>query len=375
VGLVACESPAGPDSDAGDGAAAPDALLDAMPSTDAVPDRPTDAIPPPDDASDAAPAPTPVCGTSEPTPIDPDAPLFVYYGAYGSSAGQRATLALVTSGAGSGGEAILALNREPRRGCDPPWPDLALWRERGGKIAHVLGENRGSDELRALLARPDGVTEIIETFHAGFHYMAIDEVAMNDPGWVDGGDLANGFSFLVEELARRGYDRRVILYINSYNIVTADRVRDYGQVLGVCRDHCRALASEVYIRTVHVMDAPRYDICHGNTDCFETALRRFENVAPGISSRTISILGLSTNGPDGPVHYDDPTHPYPLCEGPGAGGALRRQYRAATVGPFGSLSPGIGAYTLAPVPHPGFSERQGECIMAENAGRAWPRAL
>jgi hypothetical protein len=316
----------------------------------------------------------PICGTTTPTEIDADAPLFLYYGAYGADAASTQTLNLVTSGAEIGGEAVLALNREPRRGCGDPWGDVGDWLARGGKIAHVLGQNRGTDELRELMARPNGVDELIETFHSGFHYVAIDEVAMADAGWADGGELADAFTRLVEELARRGYDRRVILYVNSYNIVTQDRVHDYGQVLRACRDHCRVLASEVYIRTQYVMDAPRYDVCNGNLDCFETALRRFENLAPGVSGRTISILGLSSSNADGLVHYDDPAHPHPLCDGPGDGGALRRQYLAATGGDFGRRSPGIGAYTLARVPHPSFSSPQGACLMTLNGERAWPRA-
>jgi hypothetical protein len=166
-------------------------------------------------------------------------------------------------------------------------------------------------------------------------------------------------------MAALGYDRRIILYSNTYNLVgTMGR---FSNLLAACRDHCRAFASEIYMTTGNVM-SPRTRYCHWNLECFERSAAGLDTIAPGLNRRTITILGLSDN-------YNVPTRDDSLCETPdGLHAALFRQYARLHAGSHTSQQPGVGGYALADVPFPGFAGRQSACVERLNRWHGWPRA-
>jgi hypothetical protein len=316
----------------------------------------------------------------------PSAPLFLYYGAYDKNGGSTATLALIQHG-GTGknaqplsarGEPVLAINRAlgPAAGNGA---EFDAWRARGGRVAHVISRDVGEatlPSLESMLGDGSAAARIGALLASGFDYVAVDELNADATSWRDGGAHAQAFVQLLADLADAGLDRRLILYVNSYNLVPdpaqpeRPSVGSFAQVLRACRDRCRIVASEIYLRTGFVFkpgaETPGH--CTRRTACFEELAKRFEQVAPGINRRTITILGLSD--------LYSQSSPSALCAKPGGGaGALYLQYAALHQGALTRQQPGAGGYTLADVSNAGFSALdQARCLHDLNLWSAWPQA-
>ena len=297
---------------------------------------------------------------------DPDAPLFLFYGAYPPNPGQppRADAASTLSLLGAS-EPVLALRRLPT--CAASDAELAPWQAGGGKVAHVMSE----DELLPRLADGSAAATIAALLQQGYAYLAIDELHAGLGALRDGAWGAAAFADLLGELAAAGLDRRIILYVNSYNL--RGQLAGFRQVLAACRDHCRAVASEVYLHTQHVF-APAAEEpghCNRSTACFEALAAEMGAAAPGVNHRTITVLAVSDE------HSQDRADS--LCERAGGGpGALHLQYARLHAGTLTRLQPGVGAYTPARVDrrrHPSWGPaEQADCLRRLDGWSSWPDA-
>ena len=173
-------------------------------------------------------------------PVSLSAPIFLFYGAYQPNPGEtpRADAASTRSLLGTG-EPVLALRRAPV--CAATEAELQPWQAGGGKIAHVMSE----DELLPRLADGTAAATIAGLLQKGYAYLAVDELHAQVSALRDGQWGAAAFAAMLDQLAAAGLDRRVILYVNSYNLV--GQLATFRQVLTTCRDHCRIVASEVEI--------------------------------------------------------------------------------------------------------------------------------
>lgn len=299
-------------------------------------------------------------------PVAAQAPLFLFYGAYQPNPGESpradaaATLALLGTG-----EPVLALRRPAA--CPASDGELQPWQAGGGRVAHVMSE----DELLAHLAAGSGAGAVSELLLRGYAYVAIDELHAGLAALRDGAWGAGAFAALLDELAAAGLDRRVILYVNSYNLV--GQLAGFRQVLAACRDHCRALASEVYLHTEHVF-APAAETpghCTRSTDCFERLAAEMAAAAPGVNHRTVTVLAIGDEFTGGRADS--------LCERPAGGaGALYLQYAHLHAGARTRLQPGVGAYTPARVDrrlHPAWGPaEQAACLRRLDGWLGWPDA-
>ena len=301
-----------------------------------------------------------------PVAVDSKAPIFLFYGAYQPNPGQtpRADAASTLSLLGTG-EPVLALRRAPV--CAASEPELQPWQAGGGRIAHVMSE----DELLPRLADGSAAAAITDHLHQGYGYVAIDELHAGLTPLGDGLWGAAAFAALVGELAAAGLDRRLILYVNSYNLV--GQLHRFRQVLAACRDHCRIVASEVYLHTQHVFapaaESPGH--CTRSTGCFERIAAEMGAAAPGINHRSITVLAISDEFNQGRIDS--------LCERAGGlAGGLYIQYGRLHAGSSTRLQPGVGAYTPARVDrrlHPSWGlAEQAACLRRLDGWLYWPDA-
>lgn len=326
------------------------------------------------DAGDAA-APVPparLCPDVAPAPLAPDGLLFLYYAAYQRTdqpgeVNWPATLAL--RGDTTGAEYVLAVN--------PPDPCARFrpWLEAGGQLAFKMSRPRalaGARSLEAHLEAGTAVAAIAQRLAEGYAYVAVDELSWaHDPErWVNGGDLAVRFAAMLDELAALGLDRRVILYVNSYN--NAGRLHRFGNVLRACHAHCRAVASEAYMHVANVLAsaagvvrAQSDPACTYNLSCLDRLAGEMDGVSPGINARAITVLRLDDAGYTG-GRVDS------LCESSSqlAGrGGLDVLYGRLHAGTFTRQQRGAGGYTPWRVArHPGWGAiHQAGCLRALNA--------
>jgi hypothetical protein len=109
--------------------------------------------------------------------------------------------------------------------------EAVAWGARGGNYAlHVPRDNRSYSLETYLNQSVEAAAAHFEQYFTNasisggvpFAYIAIDELGPGPPlgttvaAWQDGGSLAARFVAFLERLAADGYDRRVILYVNSY---------------------------------------------------------------------------------------------------------------------------------------------------------------
>jgi hypothetical protein len=299
-------------------------------------------------------------------PVSPQAPIFLFYGAYMPNPGQtpRADAASTLSLLGTG-EPVLALRRVPT--CAAILAELQPWQQGGGRIAHVMSE----DELLPRLADGTAAAAIIDLLEHGYAYVAIDEIHANLDALRDGQWGANAFAAALVDLAAAGLDRRVILYVNSYNLV--GQLGGFSQVLAACRDHCRVLASEIYLHTRHVFapaaESPGH--CNRSPGCFERIAAEMGAAAPGINHRSITVLAISDEFSENRADS--------LCErADGLAGGLYVQYARLHAGTLTRLQPGVGAYTPARVDrrlHPSWGPaEQAACLRRLDGWLYWPDA-
>lgn len=326
------------------------------------------------DAGDAS-APLPpgrLCPDVAPPPLAPDAPLFLYYGAYQRSdepgeVNWPATLALRGDAAGS--EVVLAVN--PADPCGRFRP----WLEAGGQLAFKMPRPRalaGDRSLEAHLEAGTAAPAVAQRLSEGYAYVAIDELswAYGPERWVDGGDLAARFVALLDELAALGLDRRVILYVNSYN--NAGRLDRFGDVLRACHAHCRAIASEAYMHVANVLASAAGVVraqsdpqCTFNLSCLDRLAGEMDAVSPGINARAVTVLRLDDAGYTG-GRLDSLCESSPQLEGRGG---LDVVYGRLHAGAFTRQQRGAGGYTPWRVArHPSWGAiHQAGCLRALNA--------
>jgi hypothetical protein len=170
----------------------------------------------------------------------------------------------------------------------------------------------------------------------GGRYLAIDELNNNaNASWQDGGEMSRRFVGWLQQLAADGYDRRVILYVNLYNMPST--VGKYSEVLRACTRHCRAVGAEIYLSTSNVI-RPRAETpghCTRNISCLEILAEKLEMAAPGINTLTVSVLGVSD------VYLQNSSLAF--C---GEGASLEMQYAALHKGALTSQQPGVGWYSF-----------------------------
>jgi hypothetical protein len=149
----------------------------------------------------------------------------------------------------------------------------AGWRSIGGEFALHLPRDNRTYSLHAYLSQgtfAQGVELAASHFEQlltngspprsssglqQFDYLAIDELSNTaNSSWFDGGEMAARFEAWLKRLAVDGYDKRVILYVNSYNM--PQTFGSYGQILRACVSHCRAIGSEIYLSTSDVQRLP-----------------------------------------------------------------------------------------------------------------------
>ncbi|HEY8144009.1 MAG TPA: hypothetical protein VIG06_15090 [Kofleriaceae bacterium] len=301
-----------------------------------------------------------------PVVVDTRAPIFLFYGVYQPNPGEtpRADAASTLSLLGTG-EPVLALRRAAV--CAASEPELLPWQTGGGKIAHVMSE----DELLPRLADGSAAAAIAGLLHQGYAYVAIDELHAGLTPLADGQWGAGAFAALLDDLAAAGLDRRLILYVNSYNLI--GQLHTFGQVLAACRDHCRIVASEVYLHTQHVFapaaESPGH--CNRSADCFERIAAEMGAAAPGINHRSITVLAISDELSQ--------SRSDSLCERAGGlAGGLYIQYARLHAGTLTRLQPGVGAYTPARVDrrlHPSWGPaEQSDCLRRLDGWSYWPDA-
>ncbi|HEU5055584.1 MAG TPA: hypothetical protein VFU21_03640 [Kofleriaceae bacterium] len=304
--------------------------------------------------------------TVPPVAVDTAAPIFLFYGAYQPNPGEtpRADAASTLSLLGTG-EPVLALRRAAV--CAATDPELQPWQAGGGKVAHVMSE----DELMPRLADGTAAAVIGRLLHQGYAYVAVDELHAQLAAMRDGNWGAATFAGLLADLAAAGLDRRLILYVNSYNL--PGQLHTFRQVLSACGDHCRIVASEVYLHTQHVFapGAEEPGHCNRSTDCFERLAIEMGTAAPGINHRAITVLAVSDEF--------NQRRADSLCERPGGlAGGLHIQYARLHAGSITRLQPGVGAYTPARVDrrlHMAWGPaEQAACLRRLNGWAYWPAA-
>ncbi len=210
---------------------------------------------------DAAPAKK--CGTK----VDVDAPMFLFYGLYDNVGDDPATLELAPT---ANGEPTVTMNRGAKTDS-LNLPEFDAWKKRGGKIARTV--DRLPQTLDPWFSAGTAKKWFIDQLTSGFDYVTIDELK-DATEWRDGQSRSKGFVQLLDDLAAAGFDRRVALYVNAYNL--AGSLHLYQNALRACRDHCRVIALEIYVTVSDVFLAQRNSPghCEQSTACFEFDRRR-----------------------------------------------------------------------------------------------------
>ncbi len=315
-----------------------------------------------------------ICADLPALPIYDDTPMFLYYGSYQraddpGAINWPATLALL--GNTPRAQFVLAVN--PADPCTRFRP----WIEAGGLLAFKMPRagKFGERSLEAHLDAGDAADFVQARLAQGYAYVSIDELSFADgpARWQNGGDYAQAFAAMLQELAARGLDRRVILYINSYN--NAGRLASFSSVLRACNDHCRVLASEVYMHISNVMNSAAGIVkpqsnphCTFNLSCFDKLAREFDTAVSGINRRMITILRLDDAGyNDGRIDS--------LCKAStqlSTWGGLDYQYGRLHAGTFTRQQQGTGGYTPSRVGrHPNWGAiHQARCLGGLN--NWWP---
>ena len=175
---------------------------------------------------------------------------------------------------------------------------------------------------------------------ADFKYIALDELGIMPAEWQNGGNMAARFVGFLERLAEEGYDRRLITYVNAYNMGNGTaEIGQYSDILRACVKHCRAIGLEVYLYTEYVFKPGPEPVgkCFHNVSCLVSLAHEFEAVAPGLNAIAFTTLGVSD------VYLQNSTDA--LCDTP-LDGALRLQVQALLDDKLTATQQGLGTYTL-----------------------------
>jgi hypothetical protein len=297
------------------------------------------------------------------SPLTTTRPIFLYYSGFASAADTRRLKV-------KGGESVIVTNR------------LDVWGPGGGIVAYRMPRQGSADALEATLDAPgsdeDAVAKTADRIRAllaqGYKYVAIDELNdflrphMKDDtpntAWRNGGTVARRWAML---LAVPDLDRRLILYVNSYNM--AGVMARYSDVLRASAAHCRVLGSEIYVSSDCAREerpgrnAKGQATCVNNATTFESIAAEMGRVAPNSNYRTITVLGVSD------AYVAKKADVY--CQGE-SGGALRHQYAKVHAGAHTKLQPGIGGY--APFNATWRTHEEAACLQTLNAWAGWEGA-
>jgi hypothetical protein len=309
-----------------------------------------------DDADDAA-------ALAE-SPLTTTRPIFLYYSGFADRADTRRLKV-------KGGESVIAANR------------LDVWGPgSSGVVAYRMPRQGTADALETTLGAAgsddDAVAQTADRIRAllaqGYKYVAVDELNdflrphMKDDtpntAWRNGGLLARRW---VKLLAVPDLDRRLILYVNSYNMVGV--MARYSDVLRASAAHCRILASEIYVSSSCARaeragkNAKGQATCVNNATTFDAIAEEMGRAAPNSNYRTITVLGISD------AYVEKKADGY--CQGE-SGGALRHQYAKIHAGAHTSLQPGIGGY--APIHATWRTHEEASCLRSLNAFAGWEDA-
>ena len=173
---------------------------------------------------------------------------------------------------------------------------------------------------------------------ADYKYIALDELGVMPAEWRNGGNMSERFVSFLEVLAEDGYNRRLITYVNAYNMGNGSKeIGEYSQILRACVKYCRAIGLEVYTYTEYVFKPTPEPVgkCFHSTSCLTSLAHDFEAVAPGLNRIAFTTLGVSD------VYLQNSTKA--LCI---PSGALRLQVQTLLRDELTATQQGIGTYSL-----------------------------
>lgn len=182
---------------------------------------------------------------------------------------------------------------------------------------HTSGRNKGQFK---------GITIFENLVKQGFDYVAIDELSGNASHW-NTKNLRNFRDFLkVLKAKKPALAKRIILYVDTYKSRTAKKVASnglYQQIIGICANACRIIASEVYSQ------AP----CYPKSQCTERLAKTISRGGKkAIARQTISVFTATRS-------YNGAT--------PDSVASINKKYTALKKGKISSQQPGAGAYPLS----------------------------
>lgn len=241
--------------------------------------------------------------------------------------------------------------------CAPQTEAFLRWHARGARLARIVS----NEALQAWLTGGTAADRIERILRYGWDYIAIDE--LGGIAWRDSGTFAPATIALLNELARRGLDRRILFWLNPSTTeiwrnpadAPTGALGEYRALLAACRDHSRAFIFETYPQNTDVVCAATRSHCIttstvvGSEDTaryFEWLATRASNAAAGINNTALSGLGLANLDR---LRYLD----LPRCdlaplrgsctESPGRGG-LFRQFAALHAGAHSNNQRGVAFY-------------------------------
>mgnify|MGYP001017150982 CR=1 FL=1 len=241
--------------------------------------------------------------------------------------------------------------------CAPQPEAFLRWHARGARLARIVS----NEALQAWLGNGTAADRVERILRFGWDYITVDEVG--GVAWRDSGAFAPAAVAMLNELARRGLDRRVIFWLNPSTTevwrnpadAPTGALGEYRALLAACRDRCRAFVFETYPQNTDVVCAATRSHCvttstvvgpEDTSRYFEWLATRASNAAPGLNNTALSGLGLANLDR---LRYLD----LPRCdlaplrgtctESPGRGG-LFRQFAALHAGAHSNNQRGVAFY-------------------------------
>ncbi len=249
--------------------------------------------------------------------------------------------------------------------CADPPPAFATWHARGARLARLLS----NDQLQAWLTDGSAADRIERILRFGWDYAAVDEIG--GLAWRDG--AAEGYgaraATLLDELARRGFDRRMIFWLNpGSSEVWLDPAVGNGVFplmrgfLTACLAHCRRFLIEAYPQNATLCGTAgtpwtrclttRTVVGAEDTERYlEWTATRLGNAVPTINNYVLSGLGLGTERVTN--YLDMPScdlAPYRgSCPPSPTRGGLAQQFAALHAGAHANNQRGVAFYGITHV--------------------------
>jgi hypothetical protein len=267
------------------------------------------------------------------TAVDPSRPIVLHYGflqdtPVARSGAKPSPNGALTSRLRARGVENVLVTTSPTTD-----PDVRAW---GGRVAF-----RATPAALTKASAAEVAAYVREKIAAGYSYVALDEIEPSKAGGLRNG--TPGATALVEAMRvldqEPRHAKRIILMVNTYNMagLRKNELPSFSTILRACRDHCRVLGAEVYLRASEAFapGAPSASTCDSGIRCVGFLAAKLDEVAPGLEGKTITILDVRGQGnlPGGDLGS--------YCWGP-RGGALR-----AEIAKVRELrQPGVGFYAL-----------------------------